>query len=136
MAMTCHWLGNLIEWISDSWNVFDGEGLDYEISFDKESDEETSYEALEREQTVRSILKTCVSEEMSAEFIRVNMIGYCRALGAIAHMAASESTDKQICMESAGVIAVTATTEKMLSSVGNFKLISKYQFINTNSDEE
>lgn len=134
--MTCHWLGNLVEWISDSWNIFDGEELGYQISFDEDCDDETSYEALEREQTVRGILRMCVQEEMSAEFIRVNMVGYSRALGAIAHMAARETTDKQICMESAGVIAVTATCEKMLSSIGNFKLINKYQFIDTNSDEE
>ena len=136
IAATCHWLGDLIEWISDSWNIFDDEEPSYQIDFNEDTDDDTSYEALEREQTIRAILKTCVQEEVSAEMIRVNMLGYSRALGAIAHMAAKESSEKQICMEAAGVIAVTASAERMLSSVANFKLVSQYRFICNDSDEE
>jgi len=77
----------------------------------------------------------CVREELKADLIRINMLGYCRALGTLGHMTGQESTDKQICMEAAGVIAITATCERMLNSIGKFKLVNTYKFINTAKEE-
>lgn len=85
-------------------------------------------EALNREQVIREIVMACVAEGTSAETLQVNMLGLCRSLGAMSQMVAEQSRNKGLCMEAAGVLAVTASCEKMLKSVSTFNLIRRYRF--------
>lgn len=91
-------------------------------------DDDISGEALEKERLIRGVVAHCVAEQLSAETIRLNMLGLCRSLGALSQMAADESEHKRTCMEAAGVIAVTSSCERMLRSVSGFGLIRTYRF--------
>jgi hypothetical protein len=127
-----------MDWIARSWSPlgFDNESDDYVLSFQDMPDDDSSYEALEKEQTIRAVVRNCVEEELSADFMRVQMIGLCRSLSALGHTAAIHSNEKQICMEAAGLIAVTASCEKMLRSVSGFKLVESFRFGLEDPDED
>lgn len=100
-----------------------------DLGFDEtSSDDDITDEALHKEQWIRQVVITCVEQELSAEAIRMNMLGLCRSLGALSQMAADRSDHKQTCMEAAGLIAVTTSCERMLRSVSNFSVIRQYRF--------
>lgn len=101
------------------------EALDFESDL---PDDAISGEALAKEQLIRQVVATCVEQRLPAETIRLNMLGLCRSLGALSQLAAEESNHRQTCMEAAGVIAVTASCERMLRSVSGFQLIQQYRF--------
>lgn len=131
-AGAIHWIGDLLEWIADSWSPQDDadEELPGILDFKGSApDDEISIEALDKEQLIRGVVTNCVAQELSAETIRLNMMGLCRSLGALSQMAAEGSSHKQTCMEAAGVIAVTTSCERMLRSVSGFQLIQHYRFM-------
>lgn len=135
LATALHWCGDLIEWIAESWSSPTSDGDDdqpdgaIDLGFDgPSSDDEISDEALHKEQWIRQVVITCAEQELSAEAIRMNMLGLCRSLGALSQMAADRSDHKQTCMEAAGLIAVTTSCERMLRSVSNFSVIRQYRF--------
>jgi hypothetical protein len=98
-----------------------------------DADDAIDPEALSKEQLIRAIVAGCVEEELAAETIRLNMLGLCRSLGVLSQLAAEESQHKQTCMEAAGVIAVTASCERMLRSVSGFRFVRTYRFIKDGS---
>lgn len=98
-----------------------------------DADDAIEPEALSKEQLIRAIVAGCVEEELAAETIRLNMLGLCRSLGVLSQLAAEESQHKQTCMEAAGVIAVTASCERMLRSVSGFRFVRTYRFIKDRS---
>ena len=134
LATALHWCGDLLEWITESWSSPASSDEDepsggIDLGFDgPSSDDEISDEALHKEQWIRQMVITCAEQELSAETIRMNMLGLCRSLGALSQMAADRSDQKQTCMEAAGLIAVTASCERMLRSVSNFSVIRQYRF--------
>lgn len=138
LATTFHWCGDLIDWIADSWSpaasdaddepVDEGDDLCLELDGD-DADDAIEPEALSKERLIRAIVAGCVEEELPAETIRLNMLGLCRSLGVLSQLAAEESQHKQTCMEAAGVIAVTASCERMLRSVSGFRFVRTYRFV-------
>jgi hypothetical protein len=91
---------------------------------------EASYEALEREQTIRKILEVCVNEGLSAELISTYILAYCRALETMAQMAGVSSDEKRICMESAAATAVAISCTRMIKSIESFVFTKRYRFTN------
>lgn len=134
ISTTCHWFGNLSEWIADSWSPSSDDGDEAieelpQLPFAGTSDDDDfTIEAANREQLIREIVKACVEQGTSAETLRVNMLGLCRSLGAMSQMIVEQSNHKGLCMEAAGVLAVTASCEQMLKSVSGFNLIRSYRF--------
>lgn len=146
LATAIHWCGDLIDWIAESWRPSSGESPDAEGAGDAEdgellfdggdADDAISAEALAKEQLIRGVVAQCVAEELAAETIRLNMLGLCRSLGVMSQLAAEDSQHKQTCMEAAGVIAVTASCERMLRSVSGFQFIRTYRFLKGASSPE
>lgn len=144
LANALHWGGDLADWIAESWSPLpDDEEPDEEVAEESElpfaggdPDDAISAEALAKEQLIRGVVATCVEQELAAETIRLNMLGLCRSLGVMSQLAAEDSQHKQTCMEAAGVIAVTASCERMLRSVSGFQFIRTYRFLKGASSPE
>lgn len=91
-------------------------------------DNAISAEALAKEQLVRAVLAHCMTQELSAETMRLNLIGLCRALNALSQLAVERSENRELCMEAAGLVAVLTSCEQMLRSVSEFELVRQYRF--------
>lgn len=142
LATTCHWAGDLLDWIAGSWSPEPGDADDEDgdeaplVFSDSDADDAIDAEALSKEQLIRAIVAGCVEEELPAETIRLNMLGLCRSLGVLSQLAAEESQHKQTCMEAAGVIAVTASCERMLRSVSGFRFVRTYRFVKGSAEPD
>lgn len=92
------------------------------------SDNAISQEALAKERVVRAVMAHCITQELSAETMRLNLMGLCRSLNLLSQLAVERSDNKDLCMEAAGLVAVTTSCEQMLRSVSAFELVRQYRF--------
>lgn len=117
---------NLVGWISPETNDEKEEKAPYfELN---PCGKDISPAALEQERMIRQIVISIAQERLTAEHIRLQVIGLSRALGALSNSVSNQTDDIEIAMEGAGIMTVASAVEKMMSGVSSFHIIRKYSF--------